>query len=125
MLLCDLVRLVQLRDKLRGTYDRSSNELWEETDVEAKVQDVLDGLNVPAVDVHTVADGLERKKANSDRQKDLFKDEVGSQRIVGPQRKGVLYGDFDTGEVINKIGHEVGIFEIAQDQEIYHNRESH
>ena len=66
-----------------------------------------------AVDVHTIADRLEGKEADSDRQKDLLKDEVGSQRLVGPQRESVLHGDFDAGEVVNKIGHEVGIFEIA------------
>ena len=125
MLFGHLVRLVQLRDKFRGTDDRPSHELWEEAHVEAKVQDVLNGLDVTAVDVHTVADRLEGKEADSDRQKDLLKDEVGSQRLVGPQREGVLHGDFDAGEVVNKIGHEVGIFEIAQDQEVYHNRESH
>ena len=108
-----LVRLVQLRDKFRGTDNRPSHQLREEAHVEAKVQDVLNGLDVTPVDVHTVADRLEGKEADSDRQKDLLKDEVGSQRLVGPQREGVLHGDFDTGEVVNKIGHEVGIFEIA------------
>jgi hypothetical protein len=68
---------------------------------------------VTTVDVHTIADGLEGKEADSDRQKDLLKDEVGSQRIIGPQREGVLYRDFDAGEVVNKIGHEVGIFKIT------------
>lgn len=28
--------------------------------------------------------------------------------------------EFNAGEVVNKIGHEIGIFKIAQDEEVHH-----
>ena len=77
------------------------------------------------VDVHRIADGLEGEEADPYGQENLFEDEISTQGLVGPEGEGVLDVDFYAGEVENEIGHEVGIFEITEYQQVHHHRQGH
>ena len=52
--------LLKLRHKVRGTLNRSCNELREEADEERVEEDVFFGLDIAAIYVDNVGESLER-----------------------------------------------------------------
>ena len=54
------VGLTQLRNEIRCPHNGACHQLREKGNIEAKVEDAFHWLDVSAVDVHRIADGLER-----------------------------------------------------------------
>ena len=65
-----VVGLVQLLNKFRGAHDRTGHKLREERKIEAEVQEILYGSNLPPLHVHNVTHRLEGEEGNAHRQDD-------------------------------------------------------
>ena len=61
--------LVDLRHELAAAHDRAGDDVREERQVGREVEE-RPGLEVAAVDVDDVAEGLEREERDADRQRD-------------------------------------------------------
>ena len=64
-----VARARELRQELARPHDRPGDEVWEEAQVDGRV-DRLRGRDKPPLDVDDVGDGLEREEADPDRQRD-------------------------------------------------------
>ena len=67
----DPYRLVDLRDKVFGTYDRPRDKLRKEGDVKEVVHPASQGTYLASVDVDNVAERLEGEEGDADGEKDV------------------------------------------------------
>ena len=110
---------MQLWDELVGPHDGTCHQLWEEADVEAEVEDVADGLDTLAVNIHDVADGLEGIERDTHRQHDYVDAKaVIARNLVAHPREDVENAKLKPCQVIDDIGDEIGVFEIKKDGQV-------
>ena len=94
-----------MRQEVGGALDGPSNELREEGDKGAKGDGVSGGLEVVAVDVDGVGEGLEGEKGDADGQDDL--------------QGGGVHGDAEAVPCGDPVfDEEVGVLEVAKDAEV-------
>ena len=96
-------RPFELGQQAGGTFDRTSHELGEETDVSKEGDDVAGGLHVAPVHVDAVAEGLEGVERDAHGQNQMQEDAVGvaAKESVG---KG--------------LGEEVVVFKQSKDEQV-------
>lgn len=97
--------LMELRKQAGGPLDGAGHQLREETDVGEKCRDVAARLDVPAVHVDAVAQGLERIETDAHRQQDVERGPVGLETDAAEQQ----------GQIFRK---KVVVFEDAEDREV-------
>ena len=116
---------MQLLHKLHGAHDGTGHQLGEEAQVEAEVQEVPDGLDLPPLHVHDVAHRLEREKGNAHRQDDgVHAENIGPREHVQPFSQNVVDLHRQAEEVVHKVREEVRILEIRKNAQVHHYAES-
>ena len=118
LLFSQVVLLVELGNEVRRAHNGPGHQLGKEAHVEPKIQDVLDRLDVPAVHVHRIADGLERVERDADRQQDLIHPEPAAKQVIRPQREVVDRGEVRPKNLIERVGEEVGVLEVHQHKQV-------
>lgn len=115
-------RLIQLRHKLRGTDDGTGNQLREERDIETEVEDVLDRLDLPAVNIHGVGDNLEDIERYTHRQDDAI-DEEASVMAETVANVGEYIEDLNrrAEQVVEDVREEVRVLEVEEQGEVDHD----
>ena len=105
---------MQLRDELTGPHDGTGHQLREETDIEAEIEDVAHRLDAPAIHIHDVADGLEGIEGDAYRQQDdIDAEAVAARDLIAHPREDVEHTELEARQVVDDIGQEIGIFEVA------------
>ena len=113
------ILLMELWNKFVGSNNRTCHQLRKETDVEAKVEDVVDGFDAVAIHIHDVTDSLEGIKRNAHRQQDgIDAEAVGVGQFVAYQREDVKHLEIKAKQVVDHIGDEVGVLEIKQQRQV-------
>ena len=115
---------MQLLHKLYGTHDGAGYQLREKRKVEAKVQEIANGLYLAPLHVHNIAHRLEREKGDAHRQNDGVYPENGSPDAhVQEFAQNIVHLNLQPEEVVDEVRNEVGILEIRQDAQIHHHAE--
>ena len=98
----------ELRQQVGGSLNRAGNQLREERDKHAEGHHVARRLDVAAVNVDGVTNGLERVERDAHRQQDVKRGPVG------------IYTE-QSQEVHKTVAQEVQILEHAQDAQVEHD----
>ena len=113
---------MKLLNKLHGTHDGAGNQLGEETQVEAKVQEVLHGRNFFPLHVYHVAHGLEGEEGDANRQDDgVYPEDIGPGEGVEKFSQDVMDLEGRAQKAVHKVREEVGVFEVGQDAQVHDN----
>ncbi len=113
-----------MEDELVGAYDRACDELREEADVEAVVEEVGERSDASAVDVHQVADALEGVEGYAYGEPYHVDAEVAiAEYGVAEFGEVVAYDEVGAEYLVDHVDCEVGVFEVAEDNEVYHHSE--
>src|SRR5262249_53580657 len=102
--------LMQLWQEVAGFDDGPGDEVRKERDETRKVPEVAFGGDVAAIDVHGIANGLERVEGDAGRQDDR-------ERRRQRQRRNTGDGVQSTCDVIHGFEEEVEVFEEPEDTE--------
>ena len=117
-----IVRFVQLLDKLHGTHDGTGHQLREEAQVKAEVQEIGHRGNLAALHVHNIAHRLEGEEGNTHRQHDGIYPENGrAGKHIQEFSQDIVYLDGQAEEVVHEVRDEIGVLEIGQYAQIYHH----
>ena len=114
-----------MRHELVGAHNRACHQLREERKVETEIQDVVDGLDFSAVNVDAVTHGLERKERDAHRQNNGVYQRMRAEHLVACGGEEVVYVQFDAGKVVESVQEEVGIFIVAQNEQVYNDHDDH
>ncbi len=113
---------IKLRNEITGLDDRTSNQLRKETDIETKVQQIPYGLDEAFVDITGVADGLEGKERDTDRQDNpVYTEHTHTEKVIPPVCHHIIYLEIRAKDIVHNVRKEVGILEVAKDRKIHHN----
>ena len=115
---------VELGDEFAGPDYRARNQLREEADVEGEVQDVAHRLYFAHIYVGAVADYLEYIEGYAYRQHYAVHGEsfAAADGVAYP-REGIEYPQLQAEYLIDQVGEEIGIFEIAEQEEVHADAE--
>lgn len=117
-------RLVNLRDKLLGAHDRTGDQLREEGNIEAEVQQVADRNYLAAIDVRGVGDDLEDIETDADGQDDAADIETSALgKAVADICEDIEYAEAGAEEVVDHVGEEIGVLEVREQPEVDDDRE--
>ena len=113
------VAAVELGDEVAGLDDGTCHELGEEADIETEIKEVADRTDKSLIDICRIADGLEGEEGDADRQDDVVHTErLSAQESVAQVSQHIIGHELRTEEVVDDIGEEIGILEIAQDGKV-------
>ena len=119
------VLAVKLRNELVGANDRACDQLREEREVETEIENVLDGRNLAAVNVDTVADRLEGEERNTYGQDDGVYEGIRAKQLVAGGGEEIVDVELDTGKVVKGVQEEVGILIVAEYKQVNNNDDDH
>ncbi len=119
-----VVGFVQLLNKLHGPHDGAGNQLGEETQVKAKVQEVLYRFYLFPLHIHYVTHSLEGEEGDAYGEDDgVYPEEVDPGEGVQELSQDVVHLEGRTQKVVYKVREEVGVFEVGQDAQVYDDAE--
>lgn len=111
--------LVKLRYELRCPYDRSGYKLRKERDIEAKVEYIVDGCYFLFIDIDGVRNHLEEVEGDAYWKYNPVNVESSVfAASVTDICKDVEYLQMGSEQVVEHIGEEIGILEVAQQGEV-------
>lgn len=116
--------MVQLRHKIRRPDDRPCNQLREEGHIKSKIEHILHRFDLPPVNIDGVTHGLEGEEGDTYRQEDFLPDEIGADDIVELEREVIVNLHFYACDLREKIGKEIGVFEVNENEEVDHYAQS-
>ena len=118
--------LVQLRQELIRAHDRACYQLRKEAKVETEIEEISHRLGLPSEYVNHVAHRLEREEGYSHRQEyAVHAESLPASNHVSELSDGIMHCERSPEEIIHDIGQEVGVFVIAQQQQIHYRTKNH
>jgi hypothetical protein len=117
-LIVEAIGLVNLGHEIGGTDDGSGHQLREKGDEKPKVNDAADRLDLLAVQVHRVGNGLEGIEGNPDRQDQFVNRELRPEHRVGGRIEVVVIFYTRAKKGIEGLGKEETVLEINEDQQV-------
>lgn len=115
----EVVLSVKLGNEVRCLDDRSCYQLWEETYIEAKVEDVADRLHESFVNICRITDYLKSIEGNTDGKDNLINGkDIAAKDLVSHLCSNI--GNFEgrAEKLSEEVGEKVAVFEIAENAEI-------
>ena len=119
------VLAVKLRNELVGANDRACDQLRKEREVETEIENVLDGRNLAAVNVDTIANRLEGEERNAYGQDDGVDEGIRAKQLVAGGGEEIVDVELDTGKVVKGVQEEVGILIVAEYKQVNNNDDDH
>ena len=127
-------RLVELGDEFLCPDDRASYKLRKEAQVEAEIQEIPHRLDAALVfgcgstsgDIHDIADSLEDKEGDADREEDRINAEnSGTDHRIAPGSYPVFHDERSAEQIVQHIRYEIGVFIITEQRKVHHDARHH
>lgn len=118
------IGLVQLRQKVFGSDNRTCDKLRKEAEIESKIDKRGLLCNLSAVYVGKIGDCLKGIERNSDRKNNLIDRKTCSESTIGKQSRHIDNLQRRSETAIYNINNEIRILEITKEEKIDHNTEN-